>query len=108
MSVEQTNISVKVDSDSSGIIAVLLSFFFGCFGFFFATWLVGKWGFIKSLLVSIVFFIFLLLGFFLPVIGWFIILPVTYIVMLIVAYKSCQNHNVEIKMPTIEKTTNQS
>jgi len=45
---------------------------------------------------------------FLPVIGWFIILPVTYIVMLIVAYKSCQNHNVEIKMPTIEKTTNQS
>lgn len=41
MSVEQTNISVKVDSGSSGIIAVLLSFFFGCFGFFFASyWLV--------------------------------------------------------------------
>lgn len=105
MSVEQTNVSVKVDSGSSGLLAVLLTFFFSCFGFFFATWLLGKWGFIKSLLVSAVFFIFVVLGFVLPLVGWFIILPITYIVMLIIAYKSCQNNGVEIKMPTIEKTT---
>lgn len=105
MSNEQTNISIKIENSSSGILAVIFTFFFACIGFFFSTWLLGKWGLIKSLFVSFVFFIFLSLGFLIPVIGWLIILPVTYIVMLIVAYKSCQNQTIEIKMPTIEKTT---
>lgn len=106
MSVEQTNVSVKVDSGSSGILAVIFTFFFAFIGFFFSTWLLGKWGFFKSLLITVLLFAIVLLGgFLIPFVGWFIVGPIVYIVMLILAYKSCQNNSVEIKMPTVEKTT---
>ena len=102
----ETRVNVNVNSGSSGLVGVLIAFFFNVFGAFFAWWLMAKWSFLKSFLYalafSVAFGVSALLCYFL--IG-FVLLPIVEIVMLVVVYKACDNKSIQIEMPSVQTQT---
>lgn len=102
--VKEVKTVYKTNSGASGIIAVLLGFFFHLFGAFFAWWLIAKFSLGKALLKTFIFFIVYVIAFVTAfiIIGYFIGL-IAYIVMLVMLYKDCANS--EITFSTVTTTT---
>ena len=90
--------SLPPENGSSGLLAVIISFFFGPFGAFFCWWMMAKWGFWKTIGIATVFLVLDIVSVLLfAVFIGFILLPIVYIVMLIVAYKACSKGVMEIE-----------
>ena len=102
----ETKVNVNVNSGSSGLVGVLIAFFFNVFGAFFAWWLMAKWSFLKSFLYALGFTVAFVISFVLCffVIG-FVLLPIVDIVMLILVYKACDNKSIQIEMPSVQTQT---
>ncbi|EEO25872.1 hypothetical protein [Helicobacter winghamensis] len=80
-----------VVNGNNGIVALLITFFFGPFGAFFSWWLLAKWGLAKSLFYSIGYFLALVIsGFLCLLIIGYILIPAVYIIMCIHVYKAAK------------------
>lgn len=101
--------TIKVSSGSSGVVALIIAFFFGPFGAFFCWWLIAKWSFVKSFLYAVLFFVLLGISVWLCwIFIGFILIPIVDIVMLVLVYKACSNKTMEIETPYVEKRENSS
>ena len=95
---------IKVDSGSSGFMALIISFFFGPIGALFCWWLIAKWSFIKSFLYAVLFSVLLGISVYLCIfIIGFVLLPIIDIIMLVVVYKACSHKTMEIETPHVER-----
>lgn len=97
--------TVKIDGGSSGIVALAITFFFGPLGAFFSYWLIAKRPLINSLLLTVMWFILIVISALLcmVVIG-FILLPIVWILMLVFVYKAADNKELTILKTSVTET----
>lgn len=94
MAEEAKNTTVIVKG-GNGMVALIITFFFGPFGAFFAYWFFAKYSFIKSFLLALMWFCLIVIGALLvSVVIGFVILPAVWILMLIFVYKASNSTEV--------------
>lgn len=88
----------------SGVIALLITFFFGPVGAFFSYWLIAKYSFIRSLVMFLVWFILIFISILsCYIIIGFILLPVVWVAMLVLVYKASNAQQITFETQTITK-----
>lgn len=86
------NIFIIQGNGNNGIVALLITLFFGPFGAFFSFWLLAKWGIAKSLIYTLAYLIALTIsGVLCLIIIGYVLIPIIYIVMCIHVYKAAKS-----------------
>lgn len=89
---------VEVNASSGGVIALLVTFFFGPVGAFFSYWLIAKQPLLTALLKSFIWFILILISsLLLTILIGYILLPVVWIAMLVYVYKASSKTQIVMK-----------
>lgn len=103
MSNQTQTTTVKV-SGGSGVIALLITFFFGPLGAFFSYWLIAKYSFVRALMMFLVWLVLIVISALsCYIIIGFILLPVVWVAMLVFVYKASNTQQMTFETQTTTK-----